>query len=107
MSVPALTRPTLIRVKRSDLRQKQRAILKQARGRTVVLVDARDEEDARLVLDKTYFDTLLKKFKAVVETLEIMNDQRLFPRILAAARTLDDDMRQGKLRSFEEAFGEK
>jgi hypothetical protein len=42
--------------------------------------------------------------ESLVETLEIMADRRLFDQIMAASETIDDDLRRGKLHSFEEAF---
>ena len=35
-----------------------------------------------------------------------MSDQKLFPQIMMAADTLDDDLRLGRLHSFEEAYEE-
>ena len=107
MPVSSLTKPNWIKVKRSELRQKQRAILKRAKGRTVVLVSGADEEEEKLVIDKEYFQEVLGKLRSAVETLSITMDERLFGQIMAAAKTLDDDIRLGRLRSFEEAFGEK
>ena len=105
MTVSALTRPHRVTVKRSELRQNQRATLKKAKGRTVVIVTASDEGEEKLVLDRQYFEELVHGLRAAVETLAIGTDERLFPRILAAAKTLDEDVRRGKLRSFREAFG--
>lgn len=48
-----------------------------------------------------------KRMRSLLETLEIMADRRLFNQILRAAVTLDDDVRSGKLASFEEAFKER
>lgn len=45
--------------------------------------------------------------EAVVETLEIAMDRKLFNQILAAADTLEDDLRLGKLHSLEDAFAEE
>ena len=94
-------------VKRSELRQHQRAVLRKVKGRRVVVITAREEGEEKLVLDKQYFDDLLEKLRSAIETLEITTDQRLFSQILGAAETVDDDIRLGKLRSFEEAFGEE
>ena len=79
----------------------------RASGHTVVRISASEEGDEKLVLDKKYFDEILQRLRAAAETLEITMDERLFPRIMAAAATLDEDMRLGKLHSFEEAFGEE
>ena len=107
MTVAALTKPHWVQVNRSELRQKQRATLKRAKGRTVVLIAGADEEEEKLVIDKEYFQEVLGKLRAAVETLSITMDERLFGQIMAAAKTLDEDIRLGRLRSFEEAFGEK
>ena len=106
MTVSAVTKPNWVKVKRSELRQSQRATLKKAKGRTVVLISSSDEQEEKLVVDKGYFDELVGKLRAAAETLEITMDERLFPRILEVAKTLDKDIRLGKLRSFEDAFGE-
>jgi len=107
MSASALTRPEKKIVNRSELRQKQRATLRMARGNQVVVISANDEEDEKLLLDKKYFDEIVKQLRAVIETLEIIGDQRLFNQILGVSESLEKDTRLGKLHSFEEAFGEK
>ncbi|MGB2623968.1 MAG: hypothetical protein WA857_11575 [Candidatus Acidiferrum sp.] len=106
MTVQALTRPGRHTVGRSELRQKQSATLRLARGRNVVVISAHHEEDEKLLLDKKYFDELIQKLRSVVETLEITSDQKFFKQILSAAENLDENTRRGKLHSFEEAFGE-
>jgi hypothetical protein len=107
MSVRALIRPEKKTVNRSELRQKQRATLRMARGNQVVVISANDEEDEKLLLDKKYFDEIVKQLRAVIETLEIISDQKLFNQILGVSETLEKDTRLGKLHSFEEAFGEE
>jgi hypothetical protein len=98
--------PQKVQVNRSQLRQKQRNILRKAKGRTVVVVsDARAGGEVKYVLDSLYFEQLWKSLAAAVETLEITTDRRLFNQILRAGETLDEDMRGGKLRRLEEAFG--
>ncbi len=107
MTTRALTEPHLLTVQRSELRKKQRATLKRAKGRNVVLISSPDDEEVKLVLDKEYFEELLAQLRAAAETLAITMDDRLFPRILVAAKTLDQDIRRGKLHSLKEAFGER
>jgi fructose-1-phosphate kinase PfkB-like protein len=102
-----LTYPRRVAVKRSELRQHQRATLKRAKGRTVVVIAGSDEEEEKLVVDKDYFEELIRELRAAGETLAITMDKKLFSQILRAADTLDEDIRLGKLRSFEEAFGEE
>ena len=106
MSAIALTKPEKIAVRRSQFRRHQSAMLKKAKGRKVVVLTDRGGAAEKYVLDKRYFDELLAKFRSAVETLEITMDRRLFDRLLAARETLDQDIRRGKLHSFEEAFEE-
>ena len=47
-----------------------------------------------------------KLVRSLAETLEIAADRRLFMQILKAAATLEEDVRVGKLHSFEEAFND-
>ena len=106
MSPLAAMSPQKVQVNRSQLRQKQSAILGKAKGRTVVVVsDARAGGEVKYILDRLYFEQLWKDLRAAVETLEITTDRKLFNQILRAAETLDADVRDRKLRPFEEAFG--
>lgn len=107
MGALAVAKPEMVHVKRSQLRQNQSAVLRKAKGRTVLVISARIPEEEKLVLDRQYFDEILKKLHATIETLAITMDEPLFSGILNAAQTLDEDMRLGKLRSFEEVFGEE
>jgi hypothetical protein len=106
MPATALTHAEMLEVNRSDLRQNQSRWLKKARGQRVLLVKSSDKEDEKIVLDKQYFDEIRSKLESVVETLEIAMDRKLFNQILAAADTLDEDLRMGKLHSLEDAFAE-
>lgn len=100
-----LAPPKRVRVNRTDLRQNQRRTLNQAKGSTLVVISANDEADEKLLLDKSYFDELMRQLNSLVETLEITTDRKLFAQILRAASTLEDDTRLGKLHSFAEVFG--
>jgi hypothetical protein len=99
--------PEFIEVNRSELRQNQSSLLKKAKGRTVLVISAPQEGEEKVVIDRAYFDDISAKLRAAAETLAITTDERLFSRILAAAKTLDSDVRNRKLHSFEEAFGAK
>jgi hypothetical protein len=107
MRAMALTQPERKIVNRSELRQKQSATLRMARGNQVVVISATHEEDEKLLMDKKYFDDIVQKLRAVIETLDIMSDQKLFRQIVGVAATLEEDTRLGRLHSFEEAFGEE
>jgi hypothetical protein len=97
----------VLEVNRSDLRQHQSRWLKKARGRHVLLIKSNDADEDRVVLDKKYFDEIRRKLNGSVETLEIAMDRKLFNQILAAADTLEEDLRLGKLHSLEDAFAEE
>jgi hypothetical protein len=105
MARPTISRLNTIRVNRTYLRDHLRATLNKAKGATVVAISANDTEDEKLLLDKSYFDELVKNFKSMMETLEITTDRKLFEQIVRATSTLEEDTRLGKLHSFEEAFG--
>ena len=107
MSATALTKTEMIEVNRSELRQNQSALLRRVRGSRVLLIKANDETEEKVVLDKKYFDQIRQQLEAVVETLEIAMDRKLFNQILAAADTLDEDLRLGKLHSLDDAFAEE
>ena len=97
----------MIEVNRSELRQNQSALLRRVRGSRVLLIKANDKTEEKVVLDKKYFDQIRQQLEAVIETLEITMDRKLFNQILAAADTLDEDLRLGKLHSLDDAFAEE
>jgi len=106
MASTALTKPEMIGISRTELRQNQSALLRRARGKNVLLIKSNDETEEKVVLDRQYFDEIRKQLEAVVETLEIAMDRKLFDQILQAADTLEEDLRLGKLHSLEDAFAE-
>ncbi len=106
MAATAQNNEKVLEVNRSDLRQHQSKWLKKARGQHVLLVKANDSEDEKIVLDRQYFDEMRERVGSLVETLEIAMDRKLFNQILAAADTLEEDLRLGKLHSLEDAFAE-
>src|ERR1700681_1910048 len=99
MSVKVLIRPEEKTVNRSELRQKQRATLRMARGNQVVVISANDEEDEKLLLDKKYFDEIVKQLRTVVETLKIISDPKVFNTKLGFSETFGKGTRLGKLHS--------
>jgi hypothetical protein len=101
-----LKQPEPIEVNRSQLRQKQSEYFRKARGSKVLLVTGSGDDDGKYVVDKEYFDQLVRKLEATIETLEITTDRRLFNQILQAADSLEDNLRLGKLHSLEDAFAE-
>lgn len=106
MKAAGTLQPQTRKVNRSRLRQDQSHILRMAKGRTVVVVASRGNEEEKFILDKGYFEELTSGLKAAMETLEVTMDANLYRRLLRTAETLEADARQGKLHSLEEAFGE-
>jgi hypothetical protein len=108
VSKTVMAEPEKIAVHRSEMRQNQSRLLRKAKGRTVLVIrGTSDGAEDKYVLDKKYFEDLLKRNSALSETLEITLDRKLFSQILASAGTLEKDLRSGKLHSFEEAFEEE
>jgi hypothetical protein len=102
-----LGKTKMLEVNRTDLRQRQSKWLKKARGQQVLLIKSNDAEEEKVVLDRQFYEDIRKKLESLVETLEIAMDRKLFNQILAAADTLESDLRAGKLHSLEEAFAEE
>ena len=103
----ALAPTRVVQVNRSEFRQDQSKYLSQAHDRTIVEVVGRREEEQKYIVDKRYFDVVQQKLKSLIETLQITMDTKLFSQILRASATVDEDIRLGKLHSFEEAFKEE
>ena len=98
--------PKSITVRRSQLRQDQSSVLRKATGEHVVIVSATSEDEEKYIVDKHYFEDLLKQLRSAIETLEITADTRLFANLLEASETIDEDLRLGKLYNFEEVIEE-
>ena len=101
----ALTKlPKTIEVNRSELRQDQSSVLKKATGERVVVVSATSDDAEKYIVDRKYFEEIVKQWRSAIETLEIAADTRLFNNLLRVAGAIDKELREGKLHSFEEAF---
>ena len=96
--------PKTIAVNRSTLRQSQSSILKKAVAERVVVVSATSDDAEKCIVDKQYFEELVRQWRSAIETLEIAADPRLFNNLLRTAGSVDKDLREGKLHRFEEAF---
>ena len=107
MTALALVQPQKTRVNRSDLRDQQSKYLKKACGTHIIEIVGRDEEEGKYVVDKDYLDQVLAKLKSAIETMNVIKDQKLFNQLMKASQSMDDDIRLGRLHSFEEAFGEE
>ena len=97
-------RPKTMKVDRSELRRDQAAVLRKAAGKNVIVVRGRNEDEEKYIVDKKYFEELLRELRSAIETLAITTDVRMFGNLLKAGETIEDDLRHGQLHSFEEAF---
>jgi hypothetical protein len=107
MAAKLLGKTKILEVNRTDLRQHQSQWLKKARGQHVLLIKSNDAEEEKVVLDRQFYEEIRRKLESLLETLEIAMDRKLFNQILAAADTLEEDLRLGKLHSLEDAFAEE
>jgi hypothetical protein len=72
----------------------------------VVLVENR-RQDPKYIVDKEWFDNLIRDAKSTMATLEVLADRELTARLLGLSKTLDEDLRAGRLHTIEEVFGEQ
>jgi PHD/YefM family antitoxin component YafN of YafNO toxin-antitoxin module len=93
------------KVTATDLRQNLRNHLKAATANTVVLVENR-RQPAKYLVDKEFLDSLMKERESVLATLEILADRELADRLLKLSKTIDGDVRAGRLLKTEDVFGE-
>jgi hypothetical protein len=91
---------TILTGSKKIARKHQNKLLKNVKGRTVLVLRVPGEGDEdKDGSDEAYFQGLLKRNSARSKTLEITLDRKLFNQILAAADTLEKDVRSGKLHT--------
>jgi K+-sensing histidine kinase KdpD len=100
----ANARMDIKRVTATDLRDNLKDYLKAARANKVVLVENRRQR-AKYLVDKEFLDSLLKERESIIATLEILADRELTDRLLALAKSLDDDVAAGRLLTTADVFG--
>ena len=93
------------KVTASDFRQRLKDYLKAARANTVILVENR-RQPAKYLVDKEFLDSLVKERDSILATLEILADRELTDRLLKLSKTIDDDVRAGRLLKTADVFGE-
>jgi hypothetical protein len=93
------------KVTASDLRQNLRVHLKAAKANTVVLVENR-RQPAKYLVDKEFLDSLMKERESILATLEILADRELADRLLKLSKSIDEDVRDGRLLKTADVFGE-
>ena len=92
------------KVTTTDLRDKLKTHLKEATANRVVLVENRRQASKYLV-DKEFFDSLVKERESILATLEILADRELTDRLLTLSKTMDDDVAAGRLLTTADVFG--
>jgi prevent-host-death family protein len=93
------------KVTASDFREKLKDYLKAARANTVILVENR-RQPSKYLVDKEFLDSLVKERDSILATLEILADRELTDRLLKLSKTVDDDVRAGRLLKTADVFGE-
>ena len=91
------------RVTPSQLRRRLRDRLGEVKNNRVLLVQNRRQKE-KYVVDKDWLDNLIAERESVLATLEILSDTALTNRLLALAKTIDDDVTKNRLYSMEDAF---
>jgi len=84
------------------LRGNLKSSLKAAKGKEVVLIENR-RQPSKYLVDKIYFDELMRERESIAATLEILADQEL-ARLMSLAKTIDADVKKGRLLTMEEVF---
>lgn len=92
------------KVTATDLRDKLKTYLKQARANRVVLVENRRQPPKYLV-DKEFLDSLVCERESILATLEILADRELADRLLTLSKTIDEDVAAGRLLTTKDVFG--
>ena len=92
------------KVTATNLRNKLKAYLEEATANRVVLVENRRQASKYLV-DKNFLDSLLKERESILATLEILTDRDLTDRLLKLSKTVDNDVRAGRLLTTADVFG--
>jgi hypothetical protein len=89
----------------TELRDNLRGHLKSAKRNRVVLVENR-RQGAKYVVDKDFLDALVQERDSVLATLEILADRKLTDRLTRLSKTIDKDVRSGRLLRTQDVFGE-
>lgn len=97
---------TVKEVAATKLRERFKRFSQEAKGKRVILIRNRRQEPKYLV-DKLWLDQILRERASVLATLEVLADRRLTDRLLKLAKTIDEDIRAGRLYTLEEVFGEE
>lgn len=92
------------RVTATNLRDKLKTYLNEARANRVVLVENR-RQPAKYLVDKEFLDSLVSERESILATLEILADRELADRLLTLSKTIDEDVAAGRLLTTTDVFG--
>ncbi|MGA2606176.1 MAG: hypothetical protein ABSH01_01810 [Terriglobia bacterium] len=95
---------TVKEVSATKLRDHFRRYTKEAKGKKVILI-RNHRQKSKYLMDKEWFDKMIREHESVLATLEVLVNPELTERLLRLAKTIDDDVRAGRLHSMEEVFG--
>jgi len=95
---------SVMRVSATDLRDKLKSCLRQARANRVVLVENR-RQPAKYLVDKKFLDSLVEERESILATLEILVDRELTDRLLTLSKSIDDDVAADRLLATADVFG--
>jgi K+-sensing histidine kinase KdpD len=92
------------KVTATNLRDKLKTYLKQAKANRVILVENR-RQSSKYLVDKDFLDSLVRERQSVLATLEILADRDLTDRLIALSKTIDKDVASGRLLTTADVFG--
>jgi PHD/YefM family antitoxin component YafN of YafNO toxin-antitoxin module len=92
------------RVTATDLRDRLKTCLKEARANRVVLVENR-RQPSKYLVDKEFLDSLVSERESILATLEILADRELTDRLLRLSKSIDDDVSSDRLFTTTDVFG--
>lgn len=95
---------TVKEVSATRLRDHFKRYVKEAKDKKVILIRNR-RQDAKYLIDKEWFDKIILEHESVLATLEVLANPELTDRLLRLGKTIDDDVKAGRLHSMEEVFG--
>jgi hypothetical protein len=93
----------VLTVTASDFRNRFKARLASVKDNRVLLVQNRRQKE-KYVVDKVWLDHLLAERESILATLEILADRKLTERLLTLAKTVDDDVAQGRFYTMADAL---
>ena len=95
---------TVKEVSATKLRAHFRRYTREAKGKKVILI-RNHRQESKYLMDKEWFDKIIREHESVLATLEVLVNPELTERLLRLGKTIDDDVSAGRLHSMKEVFG--